>query len=244
MCSDGFEAMRAAPPAQTATKTSQEEYKALVRRWIEQGFNNKDVTVVDELFIPEVIVNGQRVGRLGLKQSMTRFIKAFPNLRVTITEVVAEEDKVGIWYTVQGTQAGEFEGIRATVNRCDGMARTSSGSRRARSSSVDLWTIRSDYCGNLVRHSSRRSSKRDSRSNHCFRTRRKVKPSPQYRADALSTKERKKCRKLSLLARDGQQFALEATQGHSTSKQFKPLSRHMHNFAQGPSVRTDRQAQA
>ena len=114
MGSDGFESMRAAPPAQTSAKTSQEESKALVRRWIEQGFNNKDVTVVDELFIPEVMVNGQRVGRLGLKQSMTRFIKAFPNLRVTITEVVAEEDKVGIWYTVQGTQAGEFEGIRAT----------------------------------------------------------------------------------------------------------------------------------
>jgi predicted ester cyclase len=117
MYSGGFQSMRAAPSEQTAAQTSQEEYKGLVRRWIEQGFNNKDLTVVDELFVPQVIVNGQRVGRLGLKQSMTRFIKAFPNLRVTITEVVAEGDKVGIWYTVQGTQTGEFEGIRATGNQ-------------------------------------------------------------------------------------------------------------------------------
>ena len=31
-----------------------------------------------------------------------------------ITEAVAERDKVVVWYTVQGTQTGEFEGIRAT----------------------------------------------------------------------------------------------------------------------------------
>ena len=112
--SGGFQSMPAAKPAQTAAKTSQEEYKTLVRRWFEQGFNNKDLTVVDALFIPEVIVNAQRIGRVGLKQSMSRFITAFPNLRVTITEVVAEGDKVVIWYTAQGTQTGEFEGIRAT----------------------------------------------------------------------------------------------------------------------------------
>jgi predicted ester cyclase len=27
---------------------------------------------------------------------------------------MAERDKVGLWYTAQGTQTGEFEGIRAT----------------------------------------------------------------------------------------------------------------------------------
>jgi len=70
--------------------------------------------IVDELFIAEVVINGQRVGRPGLKQSMQRFLSAFPNLRVTITDAVAEGDKVVIWYTVQGTQTGEFEGIRAT----------------------------------------------------------------------------------------------------------------------------------
>ena len=102
--------IRAATPAQR----NPEDYKALVRRWIDQGFNKRDLTVVDAIFIPEVIINGQRVGGLGLKKSMSRFLSAFPNLRVTITEIVAEGDKVVIWYSVQGTQSGEFDGIRAT----------------------------------------------------------------------------------------------------------------------------------
>src|SRR5215813_11987700 len=105
MCSGSFESIRAATPAQT----NSQDHKSIVRRWIDQGFNKRDLTVVDQVFIPEVVVNGQRVGHPGLKKSMSRFLTAFPDLRVTITEVVAEGDKVGIWYTVQGTQQGEFE---------------------------------------------------------------------------------------------------------------------------------------
>jgi predicted ester cyclase len=100
--------------AATPAQRNPEDSKALVRRWIDQGFNKRDLTVVDAIFIPEVIINGQRVGGLGLKKSMSRFLSAFPNLRVTITEIVAEGDKVVIWYSVQGTQTGEFDGIRAT----------------------------------------------------------------------------------------------------------------------------------
>jgi len=62
----------------------------------------------------EVIVNDQRVSRQMLKQSMSRFLTAFRDLHVTITDIVAEGDKVVIWYSAQGTQTGEFEGIRAT----------------------------------------------------------------------------------------------------------------------------------
>jgi steroid delta-isomerase-like uncharacterized protein len=109
-CSSWFASMRAATPSQM----NPEGNKALVRRWIDQGFNNKDLTVVDEIFISEVIINDQVVGHLGLKKSMSRFITAFPDLRVTITDVVAEGDKVAMWYTVQGAQTSEFEGIRAT----------------------------------------------------------------------------------------------------------------------------------
>ncbi|HVQ65035.1 MAG TPA: hypothetical protein VMT78_10895, partial [Terriglobia bacterium] len=60
-CSGTYHLVRAAP-APTPAKASQEDYKALVRRWIEQGFNNKDLAVVDELFIPDVVINGQSVG--------------------------------------------------------------------------------------------------------------------------------------------------------------------------------------
>ena len=91
-----------------------EQNKALVRRWIEEGFNKRDVRIADDLFVQGFIVNGQKIGREGLKQSMTRHLIAFPDLRVVINEIIAEGDKVVIWYTVQGTQKGEFDGVPAT----------------------------------------------------------------------------------------------------------------------------------
>jgi steroid delta-isomerase-like uncharacterized protein len=91
-----------------------EQNKVVVRRWIEEGFNKKDVKVLDELFAEDFLVNGRKVERVGLKQSMSQRFTAFPDLYVTITELLAEGDKVLIWYTANGTQRGEFEGIRPT----------------------------------------------------------------------------------------------------------------------------------
>jgi steroid delta-isomerase-like uncharacterized protein len=94
-----------------------ERNKALVRRWIEEGFNQSSLTVVDELFAERVAVNRRIVGRDGLKKSMSRHLRGFPDLHVTIDDIVAEGRKVGIWYTVEGTHRGEFEAIPPTGNR-------------------------------------------------------------------------------------------------------------------------------
>src|SRR5262245_34217765 len=76
-----------------------EENKALVRQWIEEGFNKRSLAIVDELFVEQFAINGQVVGRDGLKRSMSQYLMAFPDLRVTIDESLAERNKVGIWYT-------------------------------------------------------------------------------------------------------------------------------------------------
>jgi steroid delta-isomerase-like uncharacterized protein len=91
-----------------------ERNKALVRRWIEEGFNKRSLIVVDELFAERFAVNGHVIGRDGLKQSMTRHLGGFPDLHVAIDAIVAEGSKVGIWYTVEGTHRGEFENIPPT----------------------------------------------------------------------------------------------------------------------------------
>ncbi len=92
-----------------AGEVSPEQHKTLARRWIEEGFNKRDLKVVDEIFDEGFAVNGQRIGREGLRQSMRRFLTAFPDLQVTITDIIAEGDKVGMWYSVQGTHRGEFQ---------------------------------------------------------------------------------------------------------------------------------------
>jgi len=91
-----------------------EQHKTLVRRWIEEGFNKRNLNVVDEIFVEGFVVNGQQIGRAGLRKSMTRHVTAFPDLHVTITDMVAEEDKVAIWYTIEGTHRGEFDGVQPT----------------------------------------------------------------------------------------------------------------------------------
>lgn len=93
-----------------------ERNKALVVRWIEEGFNQRNLTVVDELFAEEFAVNGHAIGREGVKRNMSRHLEGFPDLHVTIDDMLAEGQKVGMWYTVEGTHRGEFEDILPTGN--------------------------------------------------------------------------------------------------------------------------------
>lgn len=88
--------------------------KELVRRWIEQGFNRGDADVVDEVFAERVVLNGQIVHRDVIKQGVQRHRRGFPDLRVTVDAIVSEDATVGLWYTVEGTHGGEYDGIAPT----------------------------------------------------------------------------------------------------------------------------------
>ena len=111
-CLGGFQSMGYAQSQEHTSGASLEANKALVRRWIEKGFNTRDLTVVDQLFVEDFPVNERKIGRAALKQNMSRRFSAFPDLHVTITELLAEGNKVVVWYKAEGTQKGEFEGIR------------------------------------------------------------------------------------------------------------------------------------
>ena len=114
MCISGSQSLNSAQWQQRNATGDLERNKAMVRRWIEEGFNKRDSKVVDELFAEDFLVNGRKIGREGLRQSMNRHLTAFPHLHVVIVEIVAEGDKVVIWYTVEGTQKGEFDGVPPT----------------------------------------------------------------------------------------------------------------------------------
>jgi steroid delta-isomerase-like uncharacterized protein len=90
---------------------------ALVQRWFEEGFNQHHLNVVDELFAERVLINGQGLPRDAIKQNMSRHLSGFPNLHVELDDVIAEGDKVDVWYTVAGTHRGAFEGVAPTGKR-------------------------------------------------------------------------------------------------------------------------------
>ena len=56
----------------------------------------------------------QGKGPEGFIGFFTQFRHAFPDLKIAVEHMVADDDNVAIAYTVTGTQEGPFEGIPAT----------------------------------------------------------------------------------------------------------------------------------
>jgi len=94
-----------------------EENKALVRRYMDD-LNKRNLAVIDELY--DVNYMGHVAGMEDLhgpeemKQMMTGFLIAFPDLHRAIEDMVAEGDKVVVRLTVTGTHKGDFQGIAPT----------------------------------------------------------------------------------------------------------------------------------
>jgi predicted ester cyclase len=96
-----------------------EQNKTLVRHCIEEVFNKGNVTATDEFFAPSFappLQPGVTRDREGYKQFVAIFLNAFPDLHVTIDDMVAEGDKVVFRATNSGTHKGEFIGIAPTGN--------------------------------------------------------------------------------------------------------------------------------
>jgi steroid delta-isomerase-like uncharacterized protein len=94
-----------------------EKNKALVRRYLEEVFNKENLAVIDEIDSPDYVAHLSGyppLNREGLKETLTIFRAAFPDLRVTIEDLVAEGDKVVHRSTFNGTHRGNFQGIPAT----------------------------------------------------------------------------------------------------------------------------------
>ncbi len=90
-----------------------EENKAIVRRWLEDGLNARNLAIIDELFAPDYANHSPRLGVVGREYTAletAEFFVAFPDWRTTIDDVMAEGEKVVVRLTVQGTYTGEVQG--------------------------------------------------------------------------------------------------------------------------------------
>jgi len=95
-----------------------EENKALVRRIWEEVWNKGNLSAIDELFAPTYVAhdpaNPGVQGRDGVRQLVTMYRSAFPDLQFTVEDQIAEGDMVATRYTARGTHKGELQGIPAT----------------------------------------------------------------------------------------------------------------------------------
>lgn len=96
---------------------SAEQQKRSIQRWVEGTWNNGNLALADEVYSADYIVHdpaGPIQGLEALKQFVTMFRTAFPDIHVTIEDMIAEGDKVVWRYTLRGTHRGEFMGIAPT----------------------------------------------------------------------------------------------------------------------------------
>jgi len=97
---------------------STEENKAIMRRFYEE-IGKGNLAAMGELVAADLVdhtpfVPGQAQGRQGTLELFTMIRAAFPDLRITVEDMVAEGDKVVARGTFSGTHKGEFTGIAPT----------------------------------------------------------------------------------------------------------------------------------
>ena len=96
---------------------SVEENKAIIRRVFEEALNQGNLAVVDEVFSSNFVDHStpdQVPGPRGVKDYFTMVRAGFPNMQVTIDDLIAEGDKVVVGTTWRGTHRGNYEGIAST----------------------------------------------------------------------------------------------------------------------------------
>jgi steroid delta-isomerase-like uncharacterized protein len=98
----------------------EEKHKALVRRFHEEAWNKGNVAAVDEFmaadYVDYPIPSGLPPGTEGLKQTITTYRTAFPDLKATVDDIFAEGDRVAYRWSTRGTHLGDWLGIPPTGN--------------------------------------------------------------------------------------------------------------------------------
>ena len=89
--------------------------KSIVRRYYEEVLNSRQLQVFDEIANPSFLCylpDGKGVDSEIYKQTITGTFAAIPDLKVTIEDQIAEDDKVVTRWKAQGTPQVEFAGIK------------------------------------------------------------------------------------------------------------------------------------
>ena len=96
-----------------------EQNKNNVRRLFEEVWNQGHVPVADELFTPTYTHHDSSTPDVGRgpeseKKRVTLYRNAFPDIRFTIEDIIAEGETVVARWSCRGTHKGDLNGIAPT----------------------------------------------------------------------------------------------------------------------------------
>ncbi|HEY7730267.1 MAG TPA: ester cyclase [Gaiellaceae bacterium] len=84
-----------------------EQSKQLAQKWYDEVINGRDLDAVGDFFSDERTAEGIRRGCFA-------YFTSFPDLHVSVDELIAEGDSVFVRSTMTGTHDGEYKGIPPT----------------------------------------------------------------------------------------------------------------------------------
>lgn len=98
---------------------SNQQYKTIVRRVNEEAFSaDGDLSVIDEFVAADLVDHTApphlQHGNQSLKELAQIWRRAFPDLKVTVQDILAEDDLVVIAWSGGGTHLGDLMGIPPT----------------------------------------------------------------------------------------------------------------------------------
>jgi steroid delta-isomerase-like uncharacterized protein len=127
---EAMERMTAAPPrnaersagrAGEARPSGTETNKVVARRFGEEVWGRGDMQAAEEVLAEDFIehnpVPGQAPGGEGHEQVLKVWRAAFPDLTITVDDLLADGDRVGLRWTAHATHRGELMGMPATGRR-------------------------------------------------------------------------------------------------------------------------------
>jgi steroid delta-isomerase-like uncharacterized protein len=98
-------------------QTMSEQNKTVVRRIVEEHWNNKNAALVSELFASNVSLDtpdGVLTGLEGASFLLQAYATAFPDFRLIIDDLLADGNQVVFRWTFTGTHRGPLAGIAAS----------------------------------------------------------------------------------------------------------------------------------
>jgi steroid delta-isomerase-like uncharacterized protein len=101
---------------QMSQQTSQQN-KALVRRWWDDLWNRIDLDAADQILSADFVehLTHEHVrGIEELKEYVSIYRSAFPDMQNRVEKMVAEADMVAVLWRSRGTHQGEFMGFQPT----------------------------------------------------------------------------------------------------------------------------------
>ena len=89
------------------------ENAKIAHRWFEEVWNKKRLDAIDEMADPKAVGQGQQfhdalINLEEFRAFAAHLQSAFPDLRVTIDDTIAEGDRVALRWQLQMTHTGQF----------------------------------------------------------------------------------------------------------------------------------------